>query len=151
MALTGEGARADAARRPRSSIPTLDPFAIASNYLFRSLAGRFRDRADPRRLVYEAQKAKVRLTRLAEAIERMAGTRPGQRFQVQFTGTERLEVTIRNAARRVSVGIVAGTLIIAMGVTADSQVIGSWLPIALGVAGAILGIGLIVDILRGNR
>ena len=69
----------------------------------------------------------------------MAGTRPGQRFQVQFTGTERLEVTIRNAARRVSVGIVAGALIIAMGVTADSQVIGSWLPIALGVAGAILG------------
>ena len=131
--------------------PTLDPFAIAGNYLFRSLAGRFRDRADPRRLVYEAQKAKMRLTRLAEAIERMAGTRPGQRFQVQFTGTEKLETTIRNAARRVSVGIVAGTLIIAMGVTADSQVIGTWLPIGLGVAGAILGVGLIVDILRGNR
>ena len=93
----------------------------------------------------------MRLTRLAEAIERLAGTRPGQRFQVQFTGTEKLETTIRNAARRVSLGIVAGTCIIAMGVTADSQVIGTWLPITLGVAGAILGVGLIVDILRGNR
>ncbi len=150
MALTGK-ALAQMQLTAAELDPTLDPFAVAGTYLFKSLAGRLRDRADPQRLVYDAQKAKVRLTRLAEAIERMAGTRPGQRFQVQFTGTERLEVTIRNAARRVSVGIVAGTCIIATGVTADSHVVGSWLPITLGIVGAVLAIGLMLDILRGNR
>lgn len=150
MALTGK-ALAQMQLTAAELDPGLDPFAVAGNYLFKSLAGRMRDRADPQRLVYDAQKLRVRLTRLVEAIERMAGTRPGQRFQVQFTGTEKLEVTIRNAARRVSIGIVAGTCIIATGVTADSQTVGSWLPITLGIIGAVLAVGLVLDILRGNR
>jgi predicted unusual protein kinase regulating ubiquinone biosynthesis (AarF/ABC1/UbiB family) len=129
----------------------LDPFAVAGNYLLRRLGGRLRDRADPQRLVYDVEKARVRLSRLAEAIERLAGTRPGQRFQVQFSGTEKLEATIRNAARRVALGILAGTCIIATGVTADSKAVGTWVPLTLGIVGAILAVGLVVDLLRSRH
>jgi predicted unusual protein kinase regulating ubiquinone biosynthesis (AarF/ABC1/UbiB family) len=128
--------------------PTLDPFAVAGSYLFRSFAGRLRDRADPQRALYDAQKLKVRLTRLAEAVERLAGTRPGPKLQVQFSGTERLEDTIRKAARRVSLAIASGTCIIATGVTANSTQVGDWLPITLGTVGGVLATGLVIDLLR---
>ena len=127
--------------------PTLDPFSVAGSYVFKSIAGGIRGRADPQRLVYDAQKLKLRLTRLAEAFERLSGARPGPKLQVQFSGTERLEDTIRKAARRVSLGIIAGTFIIAMGVTANSTHVGDWLPITLGVVGSLLATGLIADIL----
>lgn len=127
--------------------PTLDPFSVAGSYVFKSIAGGIRGRADPQRLVYDAQKLKLRLTRLAEAFERLSGARPGPKLQVQFSGTERLEDTIRKAARRVSLGIIAGTFIIAMGVTANSTRVGDWLPITLGVVGSLLATGLIADIL----
>ena len=93
--------------------PTLDPFAVAGDYLLRRLGGRLRERADPQRLALRRREARVRLTRLVEAIERLAGARPGPRFQVQFSGTEQLEDTIRTAARRVALAILAGTCIIA--------------------------------------
>ena len=93
----------------------------------------------------------MRLSRLVEAIERLAGTRPGQRFQVQFSGTEKLELTIRNAARRVALGILAGTCIIATGVTADSKAVGNWVPLTLGIVGAVLAVGLVLDMLRSRQ
>jgi hypothetical protein len=114
--------------------------------VFKSITSGLRGRADPQRLVYDAQKLKLRLTRLAEAFERLSGARPGPKLQVQFSGTERLEDTIRKAARRVSLGIISGTFIIATGVTANSAQVGSWLPITLGVVGGILAAGLLVDI-----
>jgi ubiquinone biosynthesis protein len=128
--------------------PSLDPFSVAGSYVFKSLTGRLRDRAEPQKLFYDSQKLKVRLTRLAEAVERLAGTRPGPKLQVQFTGTELLEDTIRHAARRVSVAITAGTCIIATGVTAGSADVGNWLPVTLGTVGGVLTVGLVLDILR---
>ncbi len=150
MALTGK-ALAQVQLTVGELDPTLDPFSVAGTFLLRRLGGRLRDRADPQRLVYDVEKVRVRLSRLAEAIERLAGTRPGQRFQVQFSGTERLEATIRNAARRVALGILAGTCIIATGVTADSKAVGSWVPLTLGVVGAILAVGLVADLLRSRH
>jgi hypothetical protein len=51
----------------------------------------------------------------------------------------------------VALGILAGTCIIATGVTADSKAVGSWVPLTLGVVGAILAVGLVADLLRSRR
>jgi predicted unusual protein kinase regulating ubiquinone biosynthesis (AarF/ABC1/UbiB family) len=131
--------------------PTLDPFTVAGNYVFKSIAGRVRELVEPQQLLYETQKITLRTTRFAEAIERLAGARPGPKLQVQFTGTERLEDTIRNAARRFSLAIVAGTCIVATGVTADSAKVGTWVPVTLGAIGGALIVGLALDLVFGRR
>jgi predicted unusual protein kinase regulating ubiquinone biosynthesis (AarF/ABC1/UbiB family) len=131
--------------------PTLDPFAVASDYLFRDIRGRVREGTDVQRLVYEGQKLKRRATRLAEALERLAGARPGPRLQVQFTGIDHLEDTINKAARRVSVAITAGACIVGTGFTANAERVDSWVPITLGATGAVLVVGLLVDILTPRR
>jgi predicted unusual protein kinase regulating ubiquinone biosynthesis (AarF/ABC1/UbiB family) len=127
--------------------PTLDPFEVAGSYLFQDARGRLRGYADVQRLAYEGQKLKVRFSRLAEAIERLAGARPGPSLQVSFTGLERLEATIRNAARRVSLAITAGACIAAAGFTANQGAVDTWVPITLGVVGGVLVLGLVLDIL----
>ncbi len=76
----------------------------------------------------------------------MAGARPGPSLQVRFTGVEHLEVTIRNAARRVSLAIAAGACIVAAGFTADRGTVDDWVPITLGVVGGVLVFGLLLDI-----
>ena len=126
--------------------PTLDPFAVAGDYLFRDLGGRLREGADLQRIAYEGQKLKWRLTRLAEAFERLAGARPGPRLQVQFAGMERLEDTIRTAARRVALAIAAGACLVSMGFTANETRVDAWVPITLGTIGAVLTVGLLIDI-----
>jgi predicted unusual protein kinase regulating ubiquinone biosynthesis (AarF/ABC1/UbiB family) len=126
--------------------PTLDPFAVAGDYLFRDLRGRVREGADIQRLVYEGQKLKRRLTRLAEAVERLAGARPGPRLQVQFTGIEHLESTIHKAARRVALAITAGACIVGTGFTANAERVDAWVPVTLGAVGAALTAGLLVDL-----
>ncbi len=128
--------------------PTLDPLAVANAFVFRTLGGRIRERIDTHQLLYEGQKLRLRLGRLIESFERLAGARPGQKLQVQFTGTERLESTIRSAARRFSLALVAGTCIVATAITAESDRIGSWLPITLGTVGGALVLGLVLDLLR---
>ncbi len=126
--------------------PTLDPFEVAGTYLFQDARARVSGFTDTQRLAYEGQKLKVRFTRLAESIERMAGARPGPSLQVRFTGVEHLEITIRNAARRVSLAIAAGACIVAAGFTADRGTVGDWVPITLGVVGGVLVFGLLLDI-----
>lgn len=128
--------------------PHIDPLSVASAFVLRSMSGRMRDRLDGQFLLYEGQKLRLRATRIIEAVERLAGARPGAKLQVQFMGTERLEDTIRNAARRFSLALVAGTCIVATGITADSLVVGRWVPITLGVVGGVLGVGLVLDLLR---
>lgn len=131
--------------------PTLDPFSVAGRYLMKSVSGGLRDRVNSQRAMYDMQKVKVRVTRFAEAIERLAGARPGPKLQVQFTGTGRLEDTIRSAARRVSVAITAGALLVAMGFTADATRVETWVPVTLGAVGGVLIVGLMVDILWRRR
>jgi predicted unusual protein kinase regulating ubiquinone biosynthesis (AarF/ABC1/UbiB family) len=132
--------------------PDLDPFSVAGTYLFRSLTGGLRERADPQRLIYDVQKTKTRVTRLIDSIERLAGSRPGANFQVQISGTERLERVIRVAARRVSLAITAGACIIGGAFTASSD-LASWVPLTLGAFGGVVTVILIADLVahRGRR
>jgi predicted unusual protein kinase regulating ubiquinone biosynthesis (AarF/ABC1/UbiB family) len=131
--------------------PALDPFEVARGYMTRMMRGGLRERARPQRLAYEAQKLAVRAKRMSEAIERLAGTRPGERFQVELTGLEHLEGTIRAAARRVSLAVASGTCILGAALTADSPRLGLWVAETLGSVGGLLLLILAADLSRGRR
>jgi len=131
--------------------PTLDPFSVAGQFLTKGLMERIRDRADPKRLFYEAQKVRVRFVRLIEAVERLAGSRPGPKLTVNFRGTERLEDNIRRAGRRLSLALTAGGALVATAITASSTHVTGWVPWSLGSAGGALTAGLVVDLLRRRR
>jgi ubiquinone biosynthesis protein len=128
--------------------PTLDPFAVAGQFLTKGMLNRIRDRTDPKKLFYEAQKLRVRFTRLIESIERLSGSRPGPKLTVNFRGTERLEDNIRRASRRLSLALTAGGALVATAITASSTHVAAWVPLTLGSAGGVLTVGLVVDLLR---
>ncbi|MDQ3857637.1 MAG: AarF/UbiB family protein [Actinomycetota bacterium] len=131
--------------------PTLDPFKVAGNFVLKTLAGRIREGANPRQMLYEAQKAKVRLIRLVEAVERVTGARPGTKLQVDFRGTERLEETIRRTGQRVAVGISAGAALLGAAITATADDVAAWVPASLGSLATVLTAGVVIDFLRRDR
>jgi ubiquinone biosynthesis protein len=131
--------------------PSLDPFSVAGRFFVRLLAERVRAAANPQRVFYEARKFQVRTTRFVEAVERLSGTRPGPRLQVEFRGTDPLEETIRRAGRRLALAITAGAAILASGITAASAEAADWIPVTLAGAGGAVLVGLLVDIARTRR
>jgi predicted unusual protein kinase regulating ubiquinone biosynthesis (AarF/ABC1/UbiB family)/nucleotide-binding universal stress UspA family protein len=131
--------------------PTLDPFAVAGQFLTRGVVERVRDRVDPKRMFYEAQKLRVRFVRLIEAVERLSGSRPGPKLTVNFRGTERLEDTVRRAGRRLSLSLTAGGALVATAITASSTHVAGWIPVTLGTAGGLLAVGLVADLVRRGR
>jgi ubiquinone biosynthesis protein len=130
--------------------PNLDPFSVASGFFFRNLTTRVKDHLNVQQLLYEGQKTRVRLGRIAEAFERLTGARAGPSLQVRFTGTERIEDTIRRAARRLALALTGGTCIVSAAITADKAV-GSWVPLALGTFGGVLAVGLVLDLIWPKR
>ena len=130
--------------------PTLDPLSVVGGFVMRGFMGRLRERLDPKWVYYEAQKMRTRLVRLVEAIERLAGARPGPRLQVQFKGTENLEHQIRRAGRRVSLGLVSGGALVGAAVAALGT-LPAWVPGVLAGLGGVLALGLLVDVLRRGR
>jgi len=130
--------------------PTLDPLSVVGEFMMRQFMGRLRERLDPKWLFYEGQKLRNRVVRLAEAIERLAGARPGPKLQVHFKGTENLEAQVRRAGRRVALGLVSGGSLVGAAVASLGTVPG-WVPATMGIAGGILGVGLLVDLLRRGR
>ena len=96
--------------------PRLDAFSVIGSFLLRGFAEMARASADPQKLFYEAQKLKVRATRLIESVERIAGARPGPRLQIDFVGAEEIEAAIKHAARRVMVAGAIGAALAVVGV-----------------------------------
>src|SRR5437763_7135139 len=131
--------------------PDLDPFDVAGNYLMKRVSGQVRDRIDPRKMFYEAQKLRIRAARLIEAVERLAGSRPGPKLQVQFRGIEGLESTIHRAGRRLALALSAAGVLVGTAVTAASARVAGWIPVALGTVGGLLLAGLALDLLRRRR
>ncbi|HEX2025508.1 MAG TPA: AarF/UbiB family protein [Actinomycetota bacterium] len=130
--------------------PTLDPMAVAGSFMMRGFRERLRERLDPQWLFYEGQKLRTRFVRLAEAIERLSGARPGPKLQVHFRGMENLEIQVRRAGRRVALGLTAGGALV--GASVASLGTGpEWLTPTLGVLGGGLTAGLLVDLLRRGR
>ena len=131
--------------------PTLDPFDVAGSFFFRHLQERARGFVNPRTLVYEGEKLRLRATRLLEALESATGARPGSNLQVDFQGTRPLEDTVRGAGRRLALGAAGGAALVATAISASAARPILWLTILLGALGAGLLVWLLADLrLRGR-
>jgi ubiquinone biosynthesis protein len=124
--------------------PTLDPFSVAESFVLRNTLRQLAGGLDPKKIFYEAQKARVRLVRLLEAIEGSMGAQPGARLQVDFRGTEPLEETIARASRRVSLALSLGGALVATAITANSTQAPRWVPAMMGGIGSALTAGLLL-------
>jgi len=131
--------------------PSLDPLSVVGDFMMKGFVGRFRDRLDPRWLFYEAQKLRTRMVRLMEAVERLAGARPGPKLQVQFRGMEGLEDTVRRTGRRLAVGMVAAASLAGSAFAAASVHAPGWMAPTMGIGGLTLTAGLILDLFRRRR
>jgi hypothetical protein len=98
-------------------------------------------------MFYDAQKLKLRGTRLIESIERAMGARPGAKLQVEFIGATDIEQAIGSAGRRLSLAVTAGSALLAAGAAADRDV-AKWIPRALGAVGGALTAWLASDLAR---
>ncbi|MGH2784922.1 MAG: ABC1 kinase family protein [Actinomycetota bacterium] len=129
--------------------PTLDPFAVAGQYMFRHILGRVRARVAPGKMVYEMSKVQARMGRMFLALENLMGAAKGGRLQVQFRGTERLEDSIRSAGRRLALALGATATIGGAAIAAGDAP--TWVSVTGVAVGSGLIFGLIVDLLRGGR
>jgi ubiquinone biosynthesis protein len=128
--------------------PTLDPFAAAGGFVFRGLRERVGGALDPQKAVYEAQKLKLRVTRLIEGIERLTGARPGPGLQIELRGSRSLEDAIKRAGRRIALAFGGGAAMLAAVLAAAAESIDLWVPITLGVVAGIAGVALALDLAR---
>jgi ubiquinone biosynthesis protein len=131
--------------------PTLDPFDVAGDFFFRHLRERARGFVNPRTLVYEGEKLRLRATRLLEALESATGARPGMNLQVDFQGTRPLEETVRRAGGRLALGAAGGAALVATAIAASAARPILWLTIVLGAVGAGLMAWLLLDIRLRKR
>ena len=127
--------------------PEVDPFDVAGRFLMRSVLKGMGAKTDPKALFYQSQRLKVRFMRVVEAVERLIGARPGQKLEVNFRATT-LEQTIRRAGRRLALALTAGAAILGTALTAVSEKVASWVPVAFGISAFLLTLALVVDLLR---
>lgn len=127
--------------------PALDPFDVAGKYLTRALLKDMKAKLDPKALLYESQKLKVRAVRMVETFERLIGARTGQNLQVNFRANT-LEDIVRRTGRRLTVGLIAAACVLAAGFTAASTAAANWAPAAFGAGAGLLTLVLIIDLAR---
>src|SRR6185369_7114327 len=129
--------------------PEVDPFEVAGRFIARSTVHHVVSRTDPKTLIYEAQKLKVRANRLLEALERLVGARPGAKLEVNFRGSS-LERTIGRAGRQLAVGLVGGFALLASAISATARGTSDGWSVTFGVAGIASVVVLVVGALRGR-
>ena len=127
--------------------PSLNPFQLVGDFLARNVRDRVIRQADPQRWFYEGQKLKLRATRLIEAIERATGARPGPKLQVDFLGSRDIERAISTAGRRLALAALAAASLVGSAMTAATST-ANWVPIVFGIAGAVIGGWLVLDVAR---
>jgi predicted unusual protein kinase regulating ubiquinone biosynthesis (AarF/ABC1/UbiB family)/nucleotide-binding universal stress UspA family protein len=127
--------------------PDIDPFDVAGKFLMRTVLRGMGAKLDPTSLFYQAQRFKVRFQKVVEAIERLIGARPGQKLEVNFRAAT-LETTIRRAGRRLALSLTAGAAILGTALTAVSERVAGWVPVAFGLGAGVLTLGLMIDLLR---
>jgi hypothetical protein len=105
---------------------------------------------NPKTLIYQSQKLKVRALRVIEAVENLVGARPGgQKLVVNFQANS-LEDIVRHTGRRLTLGLTAAASVLASGLTVTSMVVPTWVPLTFGVVAGLLTVGLVIDLLRGR-
>ena len=128
--------------------PTLDPFTVAEAFYLRQLGASLRRSANPRALLYAAQKLRVRAQQLLEGMERTVGARPGSGLEVQAQGVLELERAIEHAGRRLALGLCGATALIGTTVTATASNRPRWAAPTFAAASAVLVGGLLADVIR---
>ena len=129
--------------------PTLDPYDVAGKFLTRWVVKRMGATLNPKTLVYQAQKFKVRALRVIEAVEHLIGASPGQKLVVNFRANS-LEDMVRRTGRRLALGLTAAASVLASGLTVMATGVAEWVPITFGVVAGLLTVGLVIDLLRGR-
>jgi predicted unusual protein kinase regulating ubiquinone biosynthesis (AarF/ABC1/UbiB family)/nucleotide-binding universal stress UspA family protein len=129
--------------------PTLDPFEVAGKFLMRSVVKRMGTVLNPKTLVYQSLKFKVRAMRVIEAVETLVGARAGEKLVVNFRAST-LEDMVHRTGRRLVLGLTAAASILASGLTVTSTGVADWVPITFGIVAGLLTIGLVIDLLRGR-
>ncbi len=127
--------------------PDVDPFEVAGKFLMRSVVRDVGSKLNPTTLFYQSQRFKVRFAKVVEAIERLIGARPGQKLEVNFRAAS-LETTVRRAGRRLALSLTAGAAILGTALTAVSDRVANWLPVAFGIGAGILTLALLIDLVR---
>ncbi len=127
--------------------PKLDPYEVAGKFLMRVTLKRMGASLDPKTLMYQSQKLKVRAERVVEAIEHLIGARPGEKLAVNFRAGA-LEEIVRDTGRRVTLGLTAAASILASGLTAMSATVAAWIPATFGIMAGLLTVGLVLDVMR---
>jgi predicted unusual protein kinase regulating ubiquinone biosynthesis (AarF/ABC1/UbiB family) len=127
--------------------PTLDPFKTVGRFLLRSSAEKLWHGADPQQLYYEAQKLRLRVSRLFEAFERATGARPGAKLQVDFVGSSSIEHAIGRAGRRLALAATAAAAVVASALTAATGASG-WITAGFGIGAAVFAAWLAADLFR---
>jgi predicted unusual protein kinase regulating ubiquinone biosynthesis (AarF/ABC1/UbiB family)/nucleotide-binding universal stress UspA family protein len=126
--------------------PDLDPFEVAGTFLTQALLKGMRSKLDPQVLVYESQKLKMRALRMLETVERLVGARTGQNLEVNFR-SDTIQDTLRRTGRRLAVGLIAASCVLAAGFTAASTAASGWVAGAFVAAAALLTLVLVFDLL----
>lgn len=128
--------------------PALDPYDVAGKYLMRLMVKRMGAALNPKTLMFQSQKLKVRALRMVEAVENLVGVRPGgPKLVVNFRANS-LEDIVRHTGRRLTLGLIAAASVLTSGLTATSPVVAEWVPITFGVVAGLLTLGLVIDLLR---
>jgi ubiquinone biosynthesis protein len=122
---------------------------VAGKFLTRWVVKRMGAMLNPKTLVYQSQKLKVRALRVIEAIEHLIGARPGEKLMVNFRASS-LEEMVHRPGRRLSLGLTAAASVLASGLTVMSTGVAVWVPITFGVVAGLLTVGLVIDLLRGR-
>jgi predicted unusual protein kinase regulating ubiquinone biosynthesis (AarF/ABC1/UbiB family) len=130
--------------------PELDPFEVASSYLLHRGTSSVLGQLNAQKLFYEAQKFKVRFTRLVESFERLTGARAGPKLQVNFRA-ERLEATVARIGRLLAFAIVAGLALLGAAIAISLGPAPLWVSVALGAVAAVFVVLLLRDLISGPR
>lgn len=130
--------------------PTVDPFEVAGRFITHAAMRRIITKADPKTLLFEAQKLRLRATRLLEALERLVGTRPGDKLEVNFRGTS-LEETIWRVGRQIALGLIGGLALVASAITTNARGTVNALTIAFGATGIAAAVLLAVGFSRRRK
>ncbi len=128
--------------------PALDPFAVAGQFLVRKFRDEVKGQLNPQKLYYESQKLRTRAVRFVESLERLTGARPGSGLQVDVRGSGQLEASIRRAGRRLALALVAGGVWIGTATAAASAHVAGWVAPSLAGLGAVLTLGLGIELIR---
>jgi predicted unusual protein kinase regulating ubiquinone biosynthesis (AarF/ABC1/UbiB family)/nucleotide-binding universal stress UspA family protein len=130
--------------------PHVDPFEVAGRFITHSAMRRMVAKADPKMLMFEAQKLKLRAGRLLEALERLVGTRPGEKLEVNFRGTS-LEQTIWRVGHQIALGVIGGLALLASAITSNARGGTNAWSIAFGAAGLAAVVVLTLGFARGRK